>query len=58
MKKISKKFISDLKKENYIKNEKNIFQISNYFYITKLFYSFQDNQHLYLIIEFIQGGFF
>ena len=57
MKIISKKLIKMLKKEEYIKNERLIFEFSNpNIFFTKLHFAFQDFQNLFLVLEFIQGG--
>ncbi|KAI5963810.1 uncharacterized protein KGF55_002690 [Candida pseudojiufengensis] len=37
-------------------NEKQILEIVNHPNIVKLFYAFQDNNKLYLILEYLQGG--
>jgi len=56
MKVISKNFI---KKHNYkqnIMNERLILEKINHPFILSLYYAYQDNEKLFLVTEFIQGG--
>ena len=39
-----------------VRNERNILAIAKNPWIVKLFCSFQDEDHLYLVLEFVQGG--
>ena len=39
-----------------VRNERDILAISHNPWIVKLFCSFQDEEHLYLVLEFVQGG--
>ena len=56
MKKIDKPFIKRKKEEQHIINERILLSKVNYPFLVKLFCCFQDQEHLYFIMEFIQGG--
>ena len=56
MKTINKSFIKLNNQINQILSEKQILSKINSPFIVKLFYSFQDNDYLYFILEFTQGG--
>ena len=56
MKRIKKPDITNIHLINQIKEEQKIFKQLNHPFILKLYYSFQDNNNLYLITDFMQGG--
>ena len=56
MKKLNKPFIKRKKEEKHIINERILLSKINYPFLVKLFCCFQDQEHLYFIMEFIQGG--
>ena len=56
MKKLNKPFIKRKKEEKHIINERILLSKVNYPFLVKLFCCFQDQEHLYFIMEFIQGG--
>ncbi|EAS07917.2 Serine/Threonine kinase domain protein (macronuclear) [Tetrahymena thermophila SB210] len=56
MKIIHKNRIRDEKQKQHALNEKNILASNNHPFLLKLYYSFQDDQKLYLITEYVQGG--
>ena len=56
MKKLDKPFIKQTKQEQHIINERILLSKMNNPFLVKLYCCFQDNEHLYFIMEFIQGG--
>ena len=56
MKRIKKSDIKDKQLINQIKEEQKILKELNHPFILKLNYSFQCNNNLYLISDFMQGG--
>ena len=56
MKRIKKPDITNIHLINQIKEEQKILKQLNHPFILKLHYSFQDNNNLYLITDFMQGG--
>ena len=56
MKKLNKPFIKRNKQEQHIINERILLSKMNNPFLVKLFCCFQDQEHLYFIMEFIQGG--
>ncbi len=56
MKRIKKSDIKDKQLIHQIKEEQKILKELNHPFILKLYYSFQDNNNLYLITDFMQGG--
>jgi serine/threonine protein kinase len=56
MKKLDKPFIKRTRQEQHIINERILLSKMNYPFLVKLFCCFQDQDHLYFILEFIQGG--
>ena len=56
MKRIKKSDITDEQLINQIKDEQKILKELSHPFILKLHYSYQDNQNLYLITDFMQGG--
>ena len=56
MKKLNKPFIKKSKQEQNIINERILLSKMNYPFLVQLFCCFQDKEHLYFIMEFIQGG--
>ena len=56
MKKLDKPFIKRNRQEQHIINERILLSKMNYPFLVKLFCCFQDQEHLYFIMEFIQGG--
>ena len=56
MKKLDKPFIKRTRQEQHIINERILLSKMNYPFLVKLFCCFQDQEHLYFILEFIQGG--
>jgi serine/threonine protein kinase len=39
-----------------VKNEKQVLSIINCPFVSKLYHSFQDEDHLYLLLEYVHGG--
>ena len=39
-----------------VKNERNLLEKINHPFIINMHYSFQDNENLYLIMDFLSGG--
>ena len=56
MKTLKKSFIKSNNQINQTLSEKRILSKINSPFIVKLFYSFQDKEYLYFLLEFIQGG--
>ena len=56
MKKLNKPFIKQYKQEQHTINERILLSKMDYPFLIKLFCCFQDQEHLYFIMEFIQGG--
>ena len=56
MKKLDKPFIKRTRQEQHIINERILLSKMNYPFLVKLYCCFQDQEHLYFILEFIQGG--
>ena len=56
MKKLNKPFIKRNRQEQHIINERILLSKMNYPFLVKLYCCFQDKEHLYFIMEFIQGG--
>ena len=56
MKKLDKPFIKQNRQEQHIINERILLAKMDNPFLVKLFCAFQDNKHLYFIMEFIQGG--
>ena len=56
MKVLKKMLISEKNLKEYTLNEKNILQHNENPYIVNLYYSFQDDENLYLILDFVKGG--
>ncbi|XBW34511.1 hypothetical protein QEN19_000058 [Hanseniaspora menglaensis] len=54
LKTVNKKFFS--KETDYFLTERDILTITRSEWLVKLLYAFQDNQHLYLAMEFVPGG--
>lgn len=55
MKTLSKEDIIQKQQAAHVKAERDILAEANSEWVVKLFYSFQDSQNLYFIMEFIQG---
>ena len=56
MKKLDKPFIKRNQQEQHIINERMLLSKVNYPFLVKLYCAFQDQEHLYFVMEFIQGG--
>ena len=56
MKKLNKPFLKRNKQEQHTINERILLSKMNNPFLVKLYCCFQDNEHLYFIMEFIQGG--
>ena len=56
MKRLKKSDITNLKKIEHIKTERNLLVKLNSSFIVTLYYAFQDKIHLYIVTEFMQGG--
>ena len=56
MKKLDKPFLKKNKQEQHIINERILLSKMNNPFLVKLYCCFQDHEHLYFIMEFIQGG--
>jgi len=56
MKTLKKSFIKSNNQVNQTLSEKQILATINSPFIVKLFYSFQDKEYLYFLLEFTQGG--
>ena len=56
MKKLNKPFIKRNKQEQHTINERILLSKMNNPFLVKLYCCFQDQEHLYFIMEFIQGG--
>ena len=56
MKKLDKPFLKRTKQEQHTINERILLSKMNNPFLVKLYCCFQDNEHLYFIMEFIQGG--
>jgi cGMP-dependent protein kinase len=56
MKKLNKPFIKRNKQEQHTINERILLSKMNNPFLVKLYCCFQDQDHLYFIMEFIQGG--
>ena len=56
MKKLDKPFLKRNKQEQHIINERILLSKMDNPFLVKLFCCFQDHEHLYFIMEFVQGG--
>ena len=56
LKEMSKRKILDKKSEKSIHNEMLILKKLNHPFIVNMYYAFQDNDNLYLVIDFLPGG--
>ena len=56
MKKLNKPFIKQYKQEQHTINERILLSKMDYPFLIKLYCCFQDQEHLYFIMEFAQGG--
>ena len=56
MKKLDKPFIKQNRQEQHIINERILLSKMDNPFLVKLYCAFQDKEHLYFIMEFIQGG--
>lgn len=56
MKSIKKKEVSKKGLKELIKNEKYLLESFDHPFIVKLRYSFQTNNKLFLVMDFMQGG--
>ena len=56
MKILKKKVIIKRRQVNHTKTERMLLEKLNHPFIVKLYYAFQDEQKLYFITEFMQGG--
>lgn len=56
LKTMSKKRILDLNQEEHVQNEKRLLALLQHPNVVKLYGSFQDPGHLYLVTEFLSGG--
>ena len=56
LKEMSKRKILDKKSEKSINNEMLILKKLNHPFIVNMYYAFQDNDNLYLVIDFLSGG--
>ena len=56
MKEMSKAKIIDKHSENLILTERNLLMKINHPFIVNMHFSFQDNENVYLILDFLQGG--
>ena len=53
---LHKRKIIELKQIDHIKNEKNLLASISHPFIVNLLEAFQDEQNLYLVFDFVQGG--
>lgn len=56
LKAMSKAQVVAYKQEKNVMNEKNIMVLCNSPFILKLFSTYKDEQNIYLLLEFCQGG--
>ncbi|KAJ3083179.1 hypothetical protein HK102_001216 [Quaeritorhiza haematococci] len=56
MKALSKKIIIATKQVKHVMNEKNILEAVRHPFIVELLATFQDEEHLYLVMEYVPGG--
>ena len=56
MKILKKSIIKEREQEEHTKTEQKILKINDNPFIVKLYFSFQDNENLYIVTEFMQGG--
>lgn len=56
LKVIKKAEVVKLKQEKQILNEKNILKSIQHPFIVELFQTFQDQQYLYMVLEYVDGG--
>jgi len=61
MKKLKKSEMIKKHQVNHVRAERDVLADNNYFYhrnrwVVNLYFSFQDEEHLYLIMEFVPGG--
>ncbi|KAJ3057882.1 serine/threonine protein kinase, AGC, partial [Quaeritorhiza haematococci] len=56
MKSLSKKTIIATKQTKHVMNEKNILESARHPFIVELLATFQDRDHLYIVMEYIVGG--
>ena len=56
MKILKKSIIKEKDQEEHTKTEQKILKINDNPFIVKLYFSFQDNENLYIVTEFMQGG--
>ena len=56
MKKMSKCKIIDKRSERSIKAERDLLSIMNHPFIINMHFCFQDNDHLYIAMDYLTGG--
>ncbi|CAD8136863.1 unnamed protein product [Paramecium octaurelia] len=56
MKVLIKKSVRTLKQKRHVQTERNVLEMTNHNFITKLHYAFQTQTKLYLIMDFVPGG--
>eukprot|EP00884_Botryococcus_braunii_P006452 jgi/Botrbrau1/15808/Bobra.4_1s0157.2 len=56
MKKLKKSEMLRRGQVDHVRAERNVLAEVNNPYVVKLFYSFQDDEHLYLVMEYLPGG--
>ena len=56
MKEMSKAKIIDKRSEKSIKSERDLLQMMNHPFIVNMHFSFQDNDHLFIAMDFLTGG--
>jgi len=56
MKILKKSLIKERQQEEHTMTEQKVLKIINNPFIVKLYFSFQDNDNLYIVTEFMQGG--
>ena len=56
MKEMSKTKIIDKRSENSVKAERNLLERMNHPFIINMHFSFQDNEHLYIAMDYLTGG--
>ncbi|CAD8047722.1 unnamed protein product [Paramecium primaurelia] len=56
MKVLIKKAVKTQTQKKHVQTERKVLEITNHTFITKLYYAFQTQTKLYLIMEFVSGG--
>ena len=56
IKKMKKKEMLQKNQTNHVRAERDVLVLSSNEWVVQLHYSFQDTHHLYLVMEYLQGG--